>query len=507
MKIPLDRGSGRSLYLQIADFIDQQISAGNLPPGIMLPPIRTLAEQLAVSKTTITMAYAELEAAGRVAGHVGQGTMVTAAAPVLKAVTPPLALPQRAPGAAVINDLLRIGERPGLINFTTSSPAPDQLPVDAFARCLRTVLQEDGAAAFLYGPAGGYEPLRQSVARHITERGIVATPDEVLITAGAQQALDLSVRGLVAPGEWVVVESPCYMGALEVLEVHGARVAPAPMDEGGLIVEQLEPLFRRLRPRMLYTTPTFQNPTGASLSLERRRRLVELAARWNVIVVEDTVCSELELTGPAPPALRALGGPVVHCGSFSKGLLPGIRIGYLVAAPEVIQRLTLLKQASDLNSPGLLQRALARFLDAGHLAPHLRRVLGVYRERRSAALAALERHFPAAARWTRPAGGLHIWVTMPPPVDVSALYVAAIGAGVGFTPGVLFFPAGGASHHLRLSYGAEPPERIEAGIARLASLLRSPGMTVRTQNNKEATTLGAGPLDEQYGAVIHPGDS
>lgn len=304
--------------------------------------------------------------------------------------------------------------QPGLINFTTDRPAPELLPDAIFGRCLRAVMQQDGAAAYAYDAPEGHGPLRQAIARHVVDRGIVANPEEVLVTAGAQQALDLAVRGLVAPGEWVVVESPSFLWAHNTLAVHGVRAAPAPVDEGGLAVDQLEPLLRRL---------------------------------------------------------RALGNHVVHAGSFSKSLLPGIRLGYAVAAPEVVRRLALVKQASDVHSPGVLQRALARFLDGGHFAPHLRRVLAEYRRRRAAALAAVARCFPAGTSWLEPAGGLHVWVTLPPEVDTGELYVAAMGAGVGFTPGAIFYPPGGPSHHLRISYGAEPPPRIEQGLARLGALL------------------------------------
>jgi GntR family transcriptional regulator/MocR family aminotransferase len=494
MQILLDRAAPEPLYQQIAAFIEHQIGTGTLRPGALLPSIRALAQRLAVSKTVAAMAYAELEARGRVAGRVGQGTVVTPlGSDSARRPRPALALPDRAPGGAVLRDLVRLAQQPGLINFGISSPSMEHLPAGDFGRCLRAVLQQDGAAAYGYEQIEGYRPLREAIARHLMGRGMATTADEVLVTTGAQQAIDLTLRALAAPGEWVVTEGPCYTGALEAFHLQRVRVATAPVDAQGLVVDALEPLFRELRPRLLYTTPSFQNPTGTTLSLERRRRLVELATRWGVTILEDGVCSELELCAPAPPALWALGGPIVHCGSFSKGLLPGIRLGYAVADVEMIRRLTVVKQASDINSPGLLQRALARFLDAGHFAPHLRRVLAVYRRRREAVLQALQRYLPEGSRWTEPAGGFHLWVTLPPEADVTPLYLAAIEAGIVFAPGQVFFPAPAPSRQLRLSYGAVPTARIETGIAGLGALLARPPLRAGARVPARAASTAAAP--------------
>ena len=317
LQIPLDRQAG-PLYRQITAFVEDQILVGNLPPGSMLPPIRTLADRLGVSKNVVAMAYAELEAAGRVAGRVGQGTTVIAPPPVAQRREEPVVEPQRAPNGAVLHDLMRLQWRPGMINLTTLSPSPEHLPMDSFGKCLRAVMHHDGPAAYAYDKPEGYGPLRQAIARHLVDRGMRATPDEVMVTAGAQQAMDITIRGLVAPGEWVVMETPCFVSAMEVCAHHNVRMAMAPMDEGGLVLEKVEELFRMLRPRLLYTNPTYQNPTGTVLSLERRRRLVELAARYNVAILEDAVCSELELAGATPPALQALDRSVSTAGPSPK---------------------------------------------------------------------------------------------------------------------------------------------------------------------------------------------
>lgn len=471
MQIPLDRTAG-PMYLQIARFIRQQIQAGNLPEGAHLPSIRGLAERLGVSKSVVTLAYAELEAGGHAKGRIGQGTVVTGVAEVSLQQAAPIAVPQHAANAAVLHDLMRLADEGNLINFTTMSPASDHLPMDAFGRCLKAVLSQDGPAAWGYHTAEGYEPLRHAIARQMAERGIITAADEVLVTAGAQQAIDIAIRSLSQAGDWIIVESPCWISVMEVAERHGLRVATAPMDGEGLVVESLEPMMRELRPRLLYTNPTFHNPTCTVMPLERRRRLLELAERYGVTIIEDAVSSDLELNGTAPPALRALSERVIHCGSFSKALLPGIRMGYVIAPESTTRELLLVKQLTDIHSPGILQRALARFLDAGLFTGHLRRIKQIYIQRRNAALATLRKQMPDGVRWSVPAGGLLIWVELPAEVDVTQLYLRAIDAGVGFTPGTLFYPEGRPQNHLRLSYGAEQPDRIRTGIALLGGLIR-----------------------------------
>ncbi|MDF2629715.1 MAG: DNA-binding domain- and aminotransferase transcriptional regulator [Symbiobacteriaceae bacterium] len=472
MQIPIDRSSDVPLYAQIARFIHQQIRIGNLPPGSSLPPIRSLAGRLGVSKAVVSLAYDELATAGMVEGRVGAGTVVTAsgeqAARRWQEIDPGPPTDQ----AGALYDLLRLANRPGLIRFNLDAPASGLLPTEAFNRSLRAALQEHGPEAYAYGPPEGAPQLREMIARYLATRGISTSPDQILITAGAQNGIDLVVRSLVSPGDTVLVESPCHLGALQVFAACRVHVQAIPVDGDGLDPERVADFCARFKPRLLYTNPTYQNPTGSTMPLERRRRLVRLADEHGLTILEDGVCNELEFHSPAPPALCALGGPVIHVGSFTKSLLPGLRLGYLVASPEQVQRFTRVRQATDVNSPMVLQLALAHFMAAGHLERHLpllRQELSSRQRRLQTALAAA---FPAGTNWTAPAGGMHLWVRLPEQANVVDLYRRALASDVAFAPGDLFFPGPAPAPYMRLSYGNVSPGEISEGIARLSAVLQ-----------------------------------
>lgn len=470
MQIPLNRNGPRPMYVQIVEFIRQQIDVGNLTVGSVLPSIRAMAESHDISKTIVSMAYAELQAIGLVEGRVGQGTVVVESAKISS--HPMYLLPELASTSGLTYDFLSRASRENKINMAANGPAHDHLPLQPFNRSLRTVLSEDMAAAFSYEPAEGYWSLRKAIARHLMDRGIVATPEQIMITSGAQQAISLVISELVAPGQCVVVENPCYMGMLTSAAATGVRVVPVSVANGGLDMDMVEEVFRRFRPRLLYSMPSFQNPTGVTLDVAGRRRLIELANAYDVTILEDGVASELQLSGQSMPALYALGGPVIHCGSFSKSLLPGLRIGYIVAAPEIIRRIALRKQAHDIANPGLFQRALTHFLNAGLFTPHLRDVLNVYRHRKDTVMNALQHHMPEGVQWSDPDGGFWLWIRLPPQVETMELYLDASNDGVVFAPGKVFFAANAPSNYLRISYGVENSKRIEEGISILAKLVR-----------------------------------
>jgi DNA-binding transcriptional MocR family regulator len=483
MQIPIDRSSSVPLYLQITRFIMQQIRMGNLPPGSTLPPIRALAARLGVSKAVVSLAYAELAAAGLVEGRVGAGTVVTGSEAQAARRWGDLDPGPPRDQAGAFYDLLRLANRPGLIRFNLDAPAPDLLPIEAFNRSLRAAVKEHGAEAYSYGPAEGAPLLREMVARYLATRGIATGPDQILITAGAQNGIDLVVRSFLSPGDVVLVESPCHLGALQLLAACRVHVEAIPVDEQGLDPERVAHLCARLKPRLLYTNPTFQNPTGTTMPLDRRRHLVKLAEQWGLTILEDGVCNELEFTHPAPPALSALGGPVIHVGSFAKALLPGLRLGYVVATAQQVQRLARVRQATDVNSPSVLQLALAHFMEEGHLERHVRSLRQALQARQRLALAALARHFPAGTSWYAPDGGMHLWVRLPDGIDVVDLYRKALACGIAFAPGDLFFPGPAPAPYMRLSYGNVTPGQIDGGIARLGALLREPS---RHHHHEEA---------------------
>jgi len=500
MKIALKPNSAVPLYLQIKEHLQKQIKRGVLPPATRLPSTRSLAEELEVSRITVVNAYAELAVEGWVQAHVGQGTFVSDLRRGVEraGIGEPFPLTGtgtwqttllRPPGVSASNmlaDMLHLSQQPDLISFAMGAPATDLFPVRDFRRAINVVLRRDGAEALQYDGAAGYKPLQATIAKYLQARGIKARPREVLITSGSQQGLDLAARVLTEPGECVITESPTYLGALDVFESHGVRVMGVPVDEEGMRVDILERLISRHRPRLIYTIPTFHNPTGVTMSQGRRERLLALARQHHVFILEDGVCSELRYSGTPLPALKALDrqGHVVYLNSFSKILLPGIRVGYVVASGRILERLVAAKQSADLFTSSLMQRALAEYLAAARLEHHLTHVCQVYKARRDAMLEGLARHLPADAHWSTPQGGLCLWVNLSSDVSAVQLYLTAIGYGVAFAVGSVFFPPEGdrppdadgpdrrPSRSFRLNFAAHRPELIELGLRRVAKALR-----------------------------------
>ena len=387
---------------------------------------------------------------------------------------------------SVIRELLKITERPEIISFAGGLPAPEVFPLAEIEAATRKVLEEHGAQALQYGATEGYAPLRELLVRHMARYGVKLTPANVLVTTGSQQALDLVGRLFLNPGDHVVTEEPTYLGAIQAWRAYQAEFLTVPADDAGMRVELLEEELRR-GPKFVYVLPNFQNPSGATLSSQRRQRLVETANRWGVPIVEDDPYGQLRYEGAQLPPLlaldaslpgrgragRALDGGVIYLGTLSKTLAPGLRVGFIVAPEEVVQRLAQLKQGADLHTSSLCQMVAYETARGGFLDRHVRQIRRVYGQRRDAMLRALERHFPGGVRWTRPQGGLFLWMTLPPHLDSAKLLDESLrDAKVAFVPGTPFFPNGGGRETLRLNFSYCTPELIEEGIGRLAGLIR-----------------------------------
>jgi len=472
MQIKLNRGGPQPLYTQLAQDIQRRIRSGALPPGARLPTVRELAMQLGVTRLTVHSAYSELQAGGWVEATVGRGTFVAAHAESA-AVLPESGRDLSPP--SVLNDMLRMARLPGMRSLAMADAAPDLYPTRDFGRALEEALASGGAAVLSYTSSQGDPLLRTTLADLLRERGISAGPDEIVITSGVTQGMSLLARTLARTGETVIVEQPSYLGLLNILNVQGIRAIGAPIDDQGLVVQALEPLIQEHRPRFIYSVPVFQNPSGVCLSPARRAALLDLVERYRIPLLEDDIYSQLVYEGTAPPALKAddPNGLVLHLGGFSKSLLPGARVGYVVAAPHMISRIVAAKQADDLCSPPLLQRALALFIQHGWLASHLRRVIPRYRERRDALMTAMARHFPSGSRWTTPHGGLCSWVSLPPHISVADLYLAATERGVAFAPGDVFFAERPAKPYIRLAFSSLPPELISEATQILGQIIGS----------------------------------
>ncbi|MGZ6142258.1 MAG: aminotransferase-like domain-containing protein [Myxococcales bacterium] len=366
-----------------------------------------------------------------------------------------------------IREMLKVTERPDVLSFAGGLPAPEAFPVAEMARAHADVLAREGGAALQYGATEGFGPLRAWVADRVTRRGLPATPEQVLITAGSQQGLDLVGKALIDPGDVVVVEAPSYLAALQSFSMYEARFAVVDSDDDGMRVDELERLLRSTRAKLIYLVPNFQNPRGTTLSLERRLSLVRLAAEHGVAILEDDPYGELRWSGAALPPIAGLdaNAGTIHLGSFSKTLAPGLRLGYAVADERTIRALVIAKQAADLHTGVLSQRAVARLLETFDYDGHLRELRALYGERCAAMMASIERSFPAGTRFTRPEGGLFVWAQIPGGLDAAEVLEDAMREKVAFVPGAPFYPHQPRRDTMRLNFSNCAPERIAKGMA------------------------------------------
>jgi 2-aminoadipate transaminase len=387
--------------------------------------------------------------------------------------------------SSVIRELLKLTEKPDIISFAGGLPAPEVFPFAEVEEATKRVLSQQAKAALQYGATEGYLPLRELLVRHMDRYGIKVKPVNVLITSGSQQALDLIGKLLVNPGDRILTEQPTYLGALQAWTAYQAEYLAVPVDDDGLQIENLEAELRA-GPKFLYVLPNFQNPGGVTLSLERRRKVVELANHYGTPIVEDDPYGQLRYEGEhLPPLVKldaeahhcangecAFTGNVIYLSTLSKTLAPGLRVAWIVAPESVIAKLVQMKQGADLHTSTFCQMVAYEVARDGFLDRHVRRIRQVYGERRNAMLAALDRHFPPEVRWTKPKGGLFLWATLPPGLDSAELFEAAVAEKVAFVPGASFFPRGGGERTLRLNFSYATPEVIEEGIRRLGNVIK-----------------------------------
>jgi 2-aminoadipate transaminase len=375
--------------------------------------------------------------------------------------------------ASEVRALFAVAARPDVISLAGGMPFVQALPSDEILRVVTEVLTDRAAVALQYGGGSGQPSLKVRLAGLMAEQGIDAEPDDVLITVGAQQALDLVGKLFIDPGDEIAVEAPSYVGALSAFSVYEPRYLQIPMDEDGLSVDALEAALEDgARPKFLYVCPNFHNPAGVTLTLERRRRLVEVCRQAGVPIVEDDPYGMLRFEGDPLPSLRSLDAEnVIYLGTLSKIFCPGIRIGWTVAPAGTTAQLVLLKEAADLCSSNLnMLVAEAWLADRDRWTGTLHDLVDVYRGRRDACLAALERYFPAGTTWTRPAGGFYVWVTVPG-ADTKAMLPDAVDRGVAYVPGTAFYADGSGRDRLRLAFCYPPEDAIEEGVRRLGELL------------------------------------
>ncbi|RJG05418.1 PLP-dependent aminotransferase family protein [Noviherbaspirillum cavernae] len=374
--------------------------------------------------------------------------------------------------SSVIREILKITVRPEVISFAGGLPSPATFPVAQMQAAFDAVLSRQGKVALQYGPTDGYGPLREWVADRLSRGGAKILPEQVLMTSGSQQALDLLAKVLVDEGSKVLVETPSYLGALQAFSVYQPQYMSIPTDEDGLIPEAVPAIGQDAR--LLYALPNFQNPTGRTLSVERRAALVEACARLGVPLIEDDPYGELSYrAAPLPRMISMNPQGVVYMGSFSKVLTPGIRLGYVVAPLPLVQKLEQAKQAADLHTSQLTQMVVYEVIKDGFLDQHIPTIRKLYAEQCQVMDAALTEHFPAGVTWTKPEGGMFTWVTLPKHIDSMKLLDEAIAQNVAFVPGAPFYANVPESNTLRLSFVTVPPEKIREGIARLGALIKT----------------------------------
>ena len=386
-------------------------------------------------------------------------------------------------GSSAIRELLKLTEQPEIISFAGGLPGPDVFPIEEVSQACERVLAESGAQALQYGATEGFQPLREMIARHSVRYGLEITEENVLITSGSQQALDLLGRIFINRGDHILVENPTYLGAIQAWNAVGAEFVPVAMDNDGMVTDALEDAMRT-GPKFIYILPNFQNPTGVTLSLERRQRLVEIADRHGVPIVEDDPYGQLRYEGEHLPTVSRLDGEqrsdgdpcyrgnVIYLSTFSKTLSPGLRLAWVVAPPEVIRKLVQAKQGADLHTATFNQMIAFEVARGGFLDRHVRLIREVYRERRNVMLQAMEDHFPKAVQWTRPQGGLFLWATLPEGMKSADVLQDAVVEKVAFVPGSPFFSKGGGENTMRLNFSNAPPAKIREGMARLGRVMQ-----------------------------------
>jgi 2-aminoadipate transaminase len=462
----LNPESDSPLYRQLYEQIGGSIRSGHMARGERLPPTRELAGLLGVNRTTVSAAYELLEADGLIRGHVGRGSYVTGG-PASMGLDWSRLLAHGPPAPFS-------GSGDGLISFATSRPAGDLFPLDDFRASCSAVLAGDDLAAILQlGSPSGFEPLRRYLLDEARSQQLAAAGDDLIVTNGCQQALDLIGRVLVRPGDHVVVEDPVYPGLKGLFAEMGAKLTGVPVDADGMETDRLEQLLERDRPRLLVVTPNFQNPTGHTLSTARRKALLEAASAAGVPVVENDAYGELRHEGEDLPSLKRMdggSGGVVLLRSFSKISFPGLRVGWALGPKPLLDRLRQVKQVADLHTDQLSQAVLLEFARSGKLEAHRARVLQAGRERLAAVIEGVARHFPPGTAVTRPRGGMNVWVELPDPLDAGELLPRAQREGVAYLPGRYFAVSRFAPGALRLSFAGLRPEEIERGLAILGRL-------------------------------------
>ena len=474
----VDARSEVPIYRQVFQQLKDSISTGRLAKGTRLPATRELAGLLGLNRTTISAAYDLLESEGLIAGQVGRGSYVTGESareshgPDWRSLlTPSIAAPSPLPSKEAIS-------------FASSRPSEHLFPMEEFRRSCEEVLAGSEVASILQlGSPGGYQPLRQHLIAEARSSGAMGPSDDLIVTSGVQQALDLLQRALVGPGDRVAIEDPVYSGVKNLFQCAGAQVSGVRMGADGIDLEDLERIIERDHPKALIVTPNFQNPTGATMPIEARKALVRITHAAGIALVENDTYGDLRYEGPALPAVKSRDTILLR--SFSKIAFPGLRVGWAIGPHAVIARMIEAKQLSDLHSDQLSQAVVLRFAESGRLEAHRRRILKSGSEKLKAVLSACETYLPQGSSYTRPQGGMNLWVRLPRPLDAGELLMRAQRENVTYLPGRYFTVSRPDPGGFRLSFAGLTPDEIRAGVSILGKIFSAELDRVQSARSQE----------------------
>jgi 2-aminoadipate transaminase len=375
--------------------------------------------------------------------------------------------------SSAIREILKITERPDIISFAGGLPAPELFPVEHLINACTSVLENVGPKCLQYSVTLGVPPLRKFLAERLSQKGVKLTEDNILVTGGSQQGLDLVGKMFLDKGSVVICESPTYIGAIQAFNAYNPHYVTVEMDENGMMTDQVEENIKKYKPRLIYVVPNFQNPCGITLSLERRKHLVKLAEEYYVPIIDDNPYGELRYTGEDVPSLKSLGGDlVIQLGTISKIISPGLRIAWIVAPTQVMTMFERLKQGADLHTNTFAQYVVAEYVREGRLDRHIEEIKAAYGERREVMIKAMQEHFPENVKWTEPEGGLFLWVELPPEISATALLQQALKQKVAYVPGKPFYPYEDKDNTLRLNFSNASPDMIIEGIRRLGKVFK-----------------------------------
>lgn len=370
---------------------------------------------------------------------------------------------------SIIREILKMTQVADIISFGGGFPAPESFPAQEIAAITADILAEKGQEVLQYGVTEGYLPLREQIIARMAKKGIKATLDNTLILSGAQQGIDLLCKTFLNKGDYIVMEDPTFLGAVQTMNTYEAQLLPVPMDEQGMDAVKLEEVLKKYNPKLIYTIPNFQNPTGVTMTKARRQQVVELATKYNAVIIEDDPYGELRYSGEVLPALKTFDnkGVVVYLGSFSKVIAPGLRVGWAIAEPDIMRKMAIGKQATDVHTSNLSQQIVYQYLQQNLLDKHIAEIIEDYQVKRNLMMDKIKAYFPAEAEVAVADGGLFLWVTLPVACDTTKLLASAVQNKVAYVPGTPFYPLGGGHNTLRLNFSNATHEQIDLGMRRL----------------------------------------